>query len=139
MKQADNIFLHQYKKIDFFQLLLQILLEVDALHIFHHDILRVPGGYDVIHRADIGMAQHPDGLIFRAEALAGLGVHRHVVPQDLDGHVSLELVVEGFIDHGHAADPKDGDHLIPSVQRLSEPPADLVIHAPRLLPGREPR
>ena len=112
-------------------LLFEVLVEADALDVLHHDVLRVAGGHHVVDGADIRVAQLPDGLVFRAEPAAGLRVHRHVVAQNLDRHIPLELCIVCAVDVRHAADAEHRHDLVATVQRLAESPAHFILHCQR--------
>ena len=85
-------------------LLLHILLEGDAVQQLHHDIVQLRGVGHVVHRHDIGVRQHGNGLGLVVEAAAELGVGGQFLLQDLNGHQTVEPVVTALVHHGHAAD-----------------------------------
>ena len=60
-------------------LLLHILLQGDAVDELHDNILQLGGAAHIIHRHNVGVGQHGDGLGLVVEAAAKLGDRKSVV------------------------------------------------------------
>ena len=100
-------------------LLLHILLEGDAVDELHDDIVQLAGAGHVVHRHDVGVGEHGDGLGLVVEAAAELRVLRQLLLEDLDGHQTVEPVAPGLVDHGHAAGADALQDLISVVEQFS--------------------
>ncbi len=98
---------------------LHILLEGDAVNELHDDIVHVPPAAHVVHRHDVGVAEHGDGLGLVVEPAAELRVLAQVLLQHLNGHHPVEPVAFRFEDHRHAPGPDDLQYLIAVIQHLS--------------------
>ena len=108
---------------------LHVLLQGDAVHQLHNDILRVAAAGHVVHRHDVGVGQlgHRQRLV--PEAAAEVGVLRQIVFQDLHRHHSVQAVALGLVDVGHAAAADELQYLIAVIQHFS----DILIHRCHLL------
>ncbi len=114
-------------------LLVDILLEGDAVNILHDDRLHPLGKNDVINLYNIGMGEDGNGLGLVLKHAGELLVGHVLLPEYLDRH---HLVVHDILSLVHVGHTADADHLlnfVPSVQPL----ADKFIHwtAPPLPPG----
>ena len=98
---------------------LHILLEGDSVDELHDDIVHVPPAADIVHRHNVGMAEHGDGLGLVVEPAAELRVLAEVLFQHLDGHHPVEPVALGLEHHRHASGPNDLQDLIAVIQHLS--------------------
>ena len=102
----------------------EALLERHALDELHDDILRVAAVPHVIHRDDVRLREHGDGVCLRLKAVFQLGILRHLITQDLDGDIAVQLMAHGLINDRHAAAADDLQDLVAIVQHL----ADITIH-----------
>ena len=100
-------------------LLLQILLERDALDQLHDDIVHVAGAGHVVNADDIRVRQHGDGLRLRMEAAAELLIARELILEDLHGDQAVQTVIQCFIYNCHPACPDDLEDLIAVIQQPS--------------------
>ena len=98
---------------------LHILLEGDAVDELHDDIVHIAAPGHVVHRHDVGVGQHGDGLGLVMEPAAELRVLRQVLLQHLDGHQAVEPVAPGLEYHRHAPGADDLQDLIAVIQHLS--------------------
>ena len=108
---------------------LHVLLQGDAVHQLHDDILRVAAAGHVVHRHDVGVGQlgHRQRLV--PEAAAEVCVLRQIVFQDLHRHHSVQAVALSLVDVGHAAAADELQYLIAVIQHFS----DILIHRCHLL------
>ena len=97
-------------------LLLHVLLEGNAVQQLHHDIVQLRRVRHVIHRHDIGVRQHGDGLGLVVEAAAELRVLGQIFPKDLDGHQPVEPVTACLVHPGHAPGADDLQDLISIIE-----------------------
>ena len=102
--------------VELVPLLLHVLLQGDAVDELHDDVLQVRGPAHIIHRHDVGVRQHGHRPGFIVEAAAELLVLGQVLPQDLDGHQTVEPVVPGLEHPGHAAQADLLQQLISTVE-----------------------
>ena len=103
---------------------LHILLQGDALHQLHDNIVRIALGGDIINTDDIGVIQHGDGLALRMETAAELPILRIIVLKNFDGHQPVQPVASCLIYHGHSAGADYFHNLIPVIQQ----PTYVFIH-----------
>ena len=80
-----------------------VLLEGNAVDVFHHDVLELVGDRHVEHLHNARMIQNGDGLGFILEPVDQLRVFQKFFPQDLYCHHTLVFQVHTFINVGHAA------------------------------------
>ena len=97
-----------------------ILLERDAFDQLHDDILHRERMAHIVHRDDVRMAEHGDGMRLGLELRLELRVGEDLFAQHLDGDVAVEPVVERFIDNGHAAGADDLEKLVAVIQQLAD-------------------
>ena len=102
----------------------EALLERHALDELHDDILRIAAVPHIIHRDDVRLREHGDGVCLRLKAVFQLGILRHLITQDLDGDIAVQLMAHGLINDRHAAAADDLQDLVAIVQHL----ADITIH-----------
>ena len=100
------------------------LLECFALNELHDDILRLAAVADIVNRDDIRLREHGDRVRLRLEAIFQFGVRRHLIAQDLDGDIAVQLVAHGLVNDRHAAAADDLQDLVAVIQHL----ADIAIH-----------
>ena len=105
-------------------LLLDVLLERDAVHIFHDDVLDAVAEADVVHLDDVRVREHRDRLRFVSEAPEEIAVVRELLPEDLDGDPAVLDAVIRAVNVRHAALADQLVDLIAAVQALS----DVFIH-----------
>ena len=99
-------------------LLGHILLERNAFQQLHDNILQIIGMADVVHRNDIRVRQHSDGLRLRLKPALELRILRHILPQNFNGDIAVQPVAQRFIDNGHAAAADDFENLVAVVEHL---------------------
>ena len=126
LQRAQNL----RHKIDSFPgvdhtLLLDILLQGDALDIFHNDILQSVAVADVKDTDDIRMRQNSNRFGFIFESAAEIFVRQILILKNLHRDNAIIDIVERFIYNGHTADADDLDDLITSVQSF----ADVIFHS----------
>ena len=97
-------------------MLLEILLERDAVDQLHDNVFHVIGAAHIVYSDDVRMAQLGDRLRFRLEAAAELLVFRKLRPHDLHRHIAVETVAHRFIYNRHAAAANELYELIPAVE-----------------------
>lgn len=100
-------------------LLLDILLEGDAVDVFHDNILQPLPKADVIHLDDVGVGQDGYRLGFVFKPAGEFLVGQVLIPQDFHRHGAIVDAVIGLVHIGHAADTDDLLDFIPTVQPLS--------------------
>ena len=100
------------------------LLERLAFDKLHDDILRLPAVADIVDRDDIRLREHGDRVCLRLEAIFQLSVRRHLIAQDLDGDIAVQLVAHGLVNDRHAAAADDLQDLVAVVEHLT----DIAIH-----------
>ena len=107
-------------------LLIDILLERDAVEILHDDIIQIVVERNVKHLDDVFMIQNGDGarLVFKAHAKLLVG--QEFLLEHLDGNGCAGLHVDGTVDDGHAAHPDDTLDAIAAVDQLSNQSVHLV-------------
>ena len=101
-------------------LAVDILLERDALDELHDDILHRERMAHIVHRDDVRVAEHGDGLRLGLELRLELGIGENLLAQHLDGDIAVETVIERFIDNGHAAGADDLEKLVAVIQQLAD-------------------
>ena len=106
-------------------LLLQILLERDALDQLHDDVIDVSGSGDIVDADDIRMRQHRDRLRLGMEATAELLIPRKIVLQNFHRHQSVQPMVQRLIHHCHASGTDRLENFIAVVQQS----ADIIFHS----------
>ena len=89
--------------VELVPLLLHVLLQGDAVDELHDDVLDIGGAADVVHSHNVGVRQHGNSLRLIVETAAQLCVLGQIVPQDLQGHQTVEPMAAGLIDPGHTA------------------------------------
>ena len=67
-------------------LLFHVLLQADTVDQLHDDIVRLLGGRNIVHRHNIGMADHRDSLALRMEAAAELFVLAIIILQNFNSN-----------------------------------------------------
>ena len=102
----------------------EALLERHALDELHDDILRITAVSHIVHRDDVRLREHGDGVRLRLKAVFQLGILRHLIAQDLNGDIAVQLMAHGLINDRHAAAADDLQDLVAVVQHL----ADITIH-----------
>ena len=107
-----------------YAVLCHALLERLALDELHDDILRLSAVADIVDRDDIRLREHGDRVRLRLEAVFQLGVRRHLIAQDLDGDIAVQLVAHGLVNDRHAAAADDLQDLVAVIEHL----ADITIH-----------
>ena len=78
----------------------------------------------IVHRDDVRLREHGDGVCLRLKAVFQLGILRHFIAQDLNGDIAVQLMAHGLINDRHAAAADDLQDLVAVVQHL----ADITIH-----------
>ena len=63
-------------------------------------------------------------MCLRLKAVFQLGILRHLITQDLDGDIAVQLMAHGLINDRHTAAADDLQDLVAIVQHL----ADITIH-----------
>ena len=91
---------------------LQILLERYAFNELHDDIFDIVAVAYVIHRNDIRMRKHRDGLRLGTKTTAKLGVRGSFVAHYLDRVISVKSVAQSLVHIRHAARAYELDDLI---------------------------
>ena len=107
-----------------YTVLCHALLERLALDELHDNILRLAAVADIVDRDDIRLREHGDRVRLRLKAVFQLGIRRHLIAQDLDGNIAVQLVAHGLVDDRHAAAADDLQDLVAVVEHL----ADITIH-----------
>ena len=110
-------------------LLLQILLEGNALDQLHDDIIRVFRMGDVVHADDVRVRQHGDRLRFRVESAAELLITRKLIFQYLHGNGAVQPVIQRAVYDRHTAGADDFQDLVAIVEQSS----DIILHSSSLL------
>ena len=100
------------------------LFERLALAELHDNILRLAAVADIVDRDDIRLREHGDRVRLRLKAVFQLGIRRHLIAQDLDGNIAVQLVAHGLVDDRHAAAADDLQDLVAVVEHLT----DIAIH-----------
>ena len=100
-------------------LLLEVLLERNALDELHDDIIEVIRVRHVVHAHNVRVREHRDGLRLGMEPAAELLILRELLLQNLNGNEAVEAVASGLIHNGHAARPDDLENFISIVQQRS--------------------
>ena len=80
-----------------------VLLQGDAVDVFHHDVLELVGDRHIEHLHDARVVQNGDGLGFILEPVDQLRILQKFLPQDLHRDHTLVFQVHTFINVGHAA------------------------------------
>ena len=83
-----------------------LLVEAGALDVGHRDEDLAVDLVDLMNRADVGMIDRRRGLGFASKTLLGLGVLGQPRGEKLQGDGSVEVGVEGFVNHAHPAFPE---------------------------------
>ena len=107
-----------------YTMLRHALLERLAFDKLHNDILRLPAVADIVDRDDIRLREHGDRVCLRLKAIFQLSVRRHLIAQDLDGDIAVQLVAHGLVNDRHAAAADDLQDLVAVVEHLT----DIAIH-----------
>ena len=105
-------------------LLLDILLQGDAINELHDDILNLVAEADIINLHNIGVIEHRNRLGFIAEAAEEIAVVGELFLEDLNGNPAVLHAVIGLIHIGHAPHADQLVDFIPAVKAL----ADKSIH-----------
>ena len=105
-------------------LTVDILLESDAVDIFHDDILDHIAEADIIDLDDVRMRKHRDRLGFVLEAADEFLIVEVLVLEDFDSDLAVVDGVVAAVDICHAADADQLVNFIASVQTL----ADILVH-----------
>ena len=100
------------------------LFERLALDELHDNILRLAAVADIVDRNDIRLREHGDRVRLRLKAVFQLGIRRHLIAQDLDGNIAVQLVAHGLVDDRHTAAADDLQDLVAVVEHLT----DIAIH-----------
>ena len=100
------------------------LLERLTLDELHDDIFRLAGVADIVDRDDIRLREHGDCVRLCLKAVFQLGIRRHLIAQDLDGNIAMQLMAHGLVDDRHTAAADDFQDLIAVIEH----PADIAIH-----------
>ena len=100
-------------------LLLQILLERDALDQLHDDIIEVVGMRDIVDAHNVRMRKHRNRLRLGMEPAAELLVLRQLTLENLYCHEAVEPVAARLVDNSHAARTDDLENFISIVQQRS--------------------
>ena len=96
--------------------LLHVLLQGNAVHIFHDDILIAALADNIVNIDNIRMHQPGRRLGLPLELLQKLLVAEELVPQHFDGHITVQKLIMGQKDLGHAAVAHGTDDFVASVQ-----------------------
>ena len=99
--------------------LLKVLLQRDAVHILHHDVLQTVGYGDIVDFYDVGVIQDGNSLGLVFEAADQLLVIQEFLFQYLNCDGIAGLGIGAAVDVGHAAHTDQTFDLIPSVQPFS--------------------
>jgi hypothetical protein len=78
-------------------------LEVRALDVLHHDVVRWPVGPDVVDGDNVGVGDFGGGAGLLLETREKVGIGRVLPAEELDGDDPLEQGVLGPVDLGHPA------------------------------------
>ena len=84
-----------------------IILQRNAFHVLHDDILYVVPYGNVVNIHDVGMGEHSDGFGFVDEATDALFIRSDLIPQHFYGHDALHEQIDGLVYHGHTANAND--------------------------------
>ena len=82
------------------------------LHELHRDVGLPIGFADFVHRADVGTIQGRSGACFPRQSRARRGIVEARGRKDLDGNVSIELLITGPIHFAHATSAEPADDAI---------------------------
>ena len=107
--------IHRLRRIER-AVVLQILLERDAVHELHDNILHMVCAAHIVYADNVRVAELCDRLRFRLKAAAKLFVLRKLRPHDLHGYIAVEPVAHRFIHDRHAAAADELHKLIPAVE-----------------------
>ena len=99
--------------------LVDVVLQGDAVDVFHHNRLDAVGEDDVIHLDDIRVIQQRDGAGLVAETAHKFVVVHIFFPQNLDRHRPRFHHVIRLVDVCHSAHADQLAYLIASIQFLS--------------------
>ena len=80
---------------------------------------RPPSTFEAVERGDPRVAQRSEHPGLALEARETVGIPRHVVRKDLDGHVPTQPLVARAVDLAHAARPQRSDDLVRTEPRAS--------------------
>ena len=105
-------------------LLLNILLERDALNVLHNYILELVAVADIINLDYVRMREHGYRLGLILESAAKLLACKELILENFDGNRPVVDIVVGLIDNCHSANANDFLKFIPSVKSFS----DIIIH-----------
>ena len=100
-------------------LLLNVLLQGDAVNVLHDDILDAVAEADVIDLDDIRVRKHRNGFRFIAETAQEIAVARKLFLQNFNGDPALFNVVIRLIHVCHAAYAEKLVDLVSAVQTLA--------------------
>ena len=101
-------------------LLLDILLQGDAVDKLHDDVLDLVAKADIVHLDNVGVVEHRDGLGLIAETAQEIAVVGKFFLQNLDGHPAALHAVVGLVDIGHAAHADKLVDFVPAIQALAD-------------------
>ena len=79
------------------------VVEVDALHVLHHDEHRAALLHEVVHVQDVLVLQRRHEVRFTFKALREAGVDGDAWLQRLDRDGAAQGLLDGLVDDGHAA------------------------------------
>ena len=79
------------------------VLQREAIEEFHGDEGAALGFADVIDGADVGMIKGGGGFGLALEACEGLGISGDVIGEEFEGDVAVEADVFGLVDHAHTS------------------------------------
>ena len=80
-----------------------VLLQSNAVDVFHHDVLELVGDRHIEHLHDARMVQNGDGLGLIFKPVDQLRIFQEFLPQDLHRNHALVFQVHTLIHIGHAA------------------------------------
>ena len=125
LKRAENLRCKMHGLLPRYNaLLLNILLERDALDILHNYILELVAVADIINLDYVRMREHSYRLGFILESAAELLACKELILENFDGNRPVVDIVVGLIDNRHSANANDFLKFIPSVKSFS----DIIIH-----------
>ena len=104
--------------------LFEVLLQGDAVHIFHNDVLQLIGDRYIVDLDDVGMAEDGDGLRFVFEAADQLLIVEKFFLQNLDGDLVACFQIGAAVHIGHAANAHKPLNRVAAVQSF----ANQIIH-----------
>ena len=85
---------------------IEVVLELLALDVLHHDVREIAFGAEVVHLHDVGMVEPRHGAHFALEAQGNLACRSLVErarEDGLDRHPAVERRIEAVVNQAHGA------------------------------------